>query len=169
MVWCLVGIGAVIGLIIAIVEGDDCFLSILGGALMGLLASIVLLAVFSIVACDAPSTVQEGYSHELIALNDDADGSVSGLFFLGTGSVSSDEDLEYVFIYETEKGMTVGERKAKSVYVRYIEDGETPRLVHYVETYDSSFWDWFLGNKDSWDVFYIPEGSITTNFEIDLE
>ena len=169
MVWWLVGIGAVIGLIIAIIEDDDCFLSILGGALMGLLVSIVLFAVFSIVACDAPGTVHEGYSYELVALNDDADGSISGLFFLGTGSVSSDEDLEYVFIYETEKGMTVGERKAKSVYVQYIAENETPRLVHYVETYDSGFWDWLLGNKDSWDVFYIPEGSITTDFEIDLK
>jgi hypothetical protein len=104
-----------------------------------------------------------------VALNDDADTSVSGLFFLGTGSVSSDEDLEYIFIYETEKGMTVGERKAKNVYIQYIAEGETPRLVHYIETYDSDFWDWFLGNKDSWDVFYIPEGSITSDFEIDLE
>lgn len=169
MVWWLVGIGAVIGLIIAIFEGDDCFLGILGGAITGLIAAIILFAVFSIVACDAPGTVHEGYSYELVALNDDADSSVSGLFFLGTGSVSSDEDLEYVFIYETEKGMTVGERRAKSVYVQYIAKGETPRLVHYVETYDSSFWDWLLGNKDSWDVFYIPEGSITTDFEIDLE
>ena len=73
MIWWLVGIGAVIGLIIAIVEGDDCFLSILGGALMGLIASIVLFAVFSVVACDAPGTVHEGYSYELVALNDDAD------------------------------------------------------------------------------------------------
>lgn len=169
MIWWLVGIGAVIGLIIAIVEGDDCFLSILGGALMGLIVSIVLFAVFSVVACDAPGTVHEGYSYELVALNDDADSSISGLFFLGTGSVSSDEDLEYVFIYETEKGMTVGERRAKSVYVQYIAENETPCLVHYVETYDSSFWDWLLGNKDSWDVFYIPEGSITTDFEIDLK
>ena len=169
MVWCLVGIFAVIGLIIAIFEGDDCFLGILSGAIMGLLVSLVLFAVFSVVACDAPGTVHEGYSYELVALNDDADSSVSGLFFLGTGFVSSDEDLEYVFIYETEKGMTVGERRAKSVYVQYIAENETPRLVHYVETYDSSFWDWLLGNKDSWDVFYIPEGSITTDFEIDLE
>lgn len=169
MIWWLVGIGAVIGLLCAIFEGDDCFLGILGGGVMGLVAAIILFAVFSIVAIDAPATVQEGYSYELIALNDDADTSISGLFFLGTGSVSSDEDLEYVFIYETEKGMTVGERRANSVYIQYIEEGETPRLVHYVETYDSGFWDWLLGNKDSWDVFCIPEGSITTDFEIDLE
>lgn len=169
MIWCLIGIGAIAGLIVAIGEGDDCFLGIMGGGIMGLVVAIVLFAVCSVIACDVPGTVHEGYSYELIALNDDADTSVSGLFFLGTGSVSSDEDLEYVFIYETEKGMTVGERRANSVYVQYIEDDETPRLVHYVETYDSAFWDWLLGNKDSWDVFCIPEGSITTNFEIDLK
>ena len=169
MIWWLVGIGAVIGLIIAIFEGDDWFWGILGGALMGLIAAIILVAIFSVVACDAPGTVHESYSYELVALNDDADTSVSGLFFLGAGSVSSDEDLEYTFIYKTEKGMTVDERKARNVYIQYIVEGETPRLVHYIEIYASGFWDWLLGNKDSWDVFYIPEGSITTDFEIDLE
>ena len=169
MIWWLVGIGAVIGLIIAFFEGDDCFLGTFCGALIGLIAALILFVVLSAAVYDAPGTVNESYSYELVALNDDADTSISGLFFLGTGSVSSDEDLEYVFIYETEKGMTVGERKARSVYIQYIAEGETPRLVHYVETYDSGFWDWLLGDKDSWDVFYIPEGSITSDFEIDLE
>ena len=169
MVWWLVGIGAAIGFLVAAFADDDVFLGTLCGAIMGLLAAIVLYGIFSAVAYDAPGTAHESYSYELVALNDDADTSVSGLFFLGTGSVSSDEDLEYVFIYETEKGMTVGERKARNVYIQYIAEGETPRLVHYIETYDSGFWDWLLGNKDGWDVFYIPEGSITSDFEIDLE
>jgi uncharacterized membrane protein YeaQ/YmgE (transglycosylase-associated protein family) len=169
MIWWLIGIGAVVGLIIAIFDGDCYFLGTFCGAIVGLVAAFILCCIFSAIICDTPTTTYESNSYELVALNDDADTSISGLFFLGTGSLSTDENLEYTFIYETPKGMTVGTRRVNSVYIQYIEEGENPRLVRYVSKYDNQFWNWLLGNCDRWEVFYVPQGSITTNFNIDLQ
>lgn len=170
MIWliCMAG-GAIIATIVSICneyywEPLDTIL----GAVIGIMLALVLSTMLTITLADAPTTIHEYSVTELIALNDGVSGGVSGTYFLGTGHVSSDDDLEYRFIYRTEKGMTVGERRAASVYLEYIEDGEVPRLVKYTSRYDEEFWDWLLGSADSWEVFYIPEGSITNDIVIDL-
>lgn len=170
MVWNLVWVGAAVGLFYGIfIDQMDWLENTFGGALVGFVLSIAVFVGGCFIAADQPVTEQVVSSYDLIALNDGADVSVSGLFFLGSGSISSSEDLEYTFIYKTEKGMTVGERRAKSVYIDYISLDETPRLVTYSNRYVSPFWDWLLGDWNQWEVFYIPKGSITTEFSIDLK
>lgn len=160
----------VIPILWAMSEGYwDCFTVMLGG-LFGLVLSLVLLIGFTVVLEDMPTTVYECSATELVALNDGVSGTtVHGIFFLGTGHVSSSDDLEYRFIYRTEKGMTVGERRAASAYLEYIEDGSSPRLVKYQERYDNKFFDWLIGAVASWETFYIPEGSITSDIVVDLQ
>lgn len=170
MLWliCIIGGMIIVPILCEIFDGYWDFLSIIMGALIGLAASLVLLLCFTIALQDVPTVVYEDNICELIALNDGISGEVSGVFFLGTGHVSSDEDLEYRYVYRTEKGMTVGERKANRVYLEYINTDETPRLVSYKKRYDNKFWDWLLGAVSSWETFYIPQGSITNSIAIDL-
>lgn len=170
MLWliCIIGGMIVVPILCEIFEGYWDALSIVLGALVGIAASLILVLCFTIILQDAPTTVYENNVCELIALNDGISDETSGVFFLGTGHVSSDEDLEYRFMYRTEKGMTVGERNANRVYLEYISTDETPRLVSYKERYNNKFWNWLLGAVSSWETFYIPQGSITNNIAIDL-
>lgn len=166
---CIVGGMIMTPVLCAIFDGYWDFLSVILGGLLGLVLSLVLLIGFTVALEDMPTTVYEYSTTELVALNDGISGTVHGTFFLGTGHASSSNDLEYRFIYRTEKGMTVGERRATSAYLEYIEDGSTPRLVKYKERYDNKFFNWLIGAVASWETFYIPEGSITSDIVVDLQ
>lgn len=170
MLWliCIIGGMIVAPILCKIFDGYWDFLSVILGGLLGLALSLVLLIGFTVALEDMPTTVHECSTTELIALNDGVSGTIHGTFFLGTGHASSSNDIEYRFIYHTEKGMTVGERNANRVYLEYISTDETPRLVSYKERYDNKFWDWLLGAVSSWETFYIPQGSITNSIAIDL-
>ena len=170
MIWSICIIGCATIVTIASIC-SECYwepLDTILGIVLGIIAASILSTVLAISLEGAPTTTYEYSVTELVALNDGVSGEVSGTYFLGTGHVSSDDDLEYRFIYRAEKGMMVGERRATSVYLEYIEDGEVPRLVKYISRYDEEFWDWLLGTADTWEVFYVPEGSITNDIAIDL-
>jgi hypothetical protein len=166
---CVVGGMTITPFLCVIFDGYWDFLSIILGGLLGLVLSLVLLVGFTVALGDMPTTVYKYSTTELVALNDGISGTVHGTFFLGAGYASSSNDLEYRFIYRTEKGMTVGERRATNVYLEYIEDGSSPRLVKYKERYDNKFFDWLIGAVTSWEIFYIPEGSITSDIVVDLQ
>ena len=171
MIWVIGIIGGMIlvPIISYQIEGYWCFLEVLMGAILGAIVAMVATVMFTCALDGAPTTTYEHEVTQLIALNDGMTNSMHGTFFLGTGTASSDSNLEYRFIYRTDKGMTVGERTAKLVYLEYIEEDEVPRLVKWKTRYDDPFWNWFLGAVSSWETFYIPEGSITNTIEINLE
>ena len=109
----------------------------------------------------------EPYSIELVALKDNK--AVNGNFFLGTGTI--DEDQYYFYLTKTEKG--IQQRKLENtsdVYLNYTENGDTPRImvqkcrcadpvINFLAL-DPTFTEYYI---------YVPEGSITNEFSVDLE
>jgi hypothetical protein len=118
---------------------------------------------------------------DLVAL---ADGqSTHGSFFLGSGSVDSDP----AFFWYQDDG--TGGYKLKSinaywVTIREIPEGETPHMVQRCDDYSNipKWVGWPLdisedeesnscGDSDekSWTTFYVPAGSIKSNYILDAQ
>lgn len=101
---------------------------------------------------------------EIVSL---ADGNLlEGRFgFLGQGYI--DEELKYTFVHEGDYGYTTTQIKAKNCFVNYTT--ETPYAIPIKQK-----WGWFgrfwgVGNEKTIGyVFYLPEGSIIEQFNIDL-
>lgn len=89
----------------------------------------------------------------------------SGSFFLGSGSI----DSKPVFWYYADSGgySTLEHRDAEDVRIVETDDHKP----HVVEQKFHSNNDWFhtIYDGESRYVFYIPEGSITNNFELDAQ
>ena len=110
---------------------------------------------------------EEPYSIELVALKDNS--SVNGNFFLGTGTI--DEDQYYFYLTKTAKG--IQQRKLKNtsdVYLNYAESTDTPRIVVQKSRCANPIIDFLaLGPTFTEYYIYVPEGSITNEFSVDLE
>lgn len=101
---------------------------------------------------------------------DDSIGA-SGRFFLGSGRI--DSDIYYYYVYNTVHGQKIGKLRASNVYLKYDDDN------HYIEKYNRHYNDdlktkllvtqLFTKCEDSYYVIYIPEGSITNDFTVDLQ
>ena len=79
-----------------------------------------------------------------------------------------DEDLYYYYAIETEFGYKIEKIKADNVYIQYT-DGET-----HIEKYEGDFvhkskYIWGFPMCDDRYIIYCPEGTITHEFNIDLE
>ena len=101
---------------------------------------------------------------------DDSIGA-SGRFFLGSGRI--DSDIYYYYVYNTAHGQKIGKLRASNAYLKYDDDN------HYIEKYSRYYNDdlktkllvtqLFTKCEDSYYVIYIPEGSITIDFTVDLQ
>lgn len=101
---------------------------------------------------------------KIIALKDNQ--NISGNFYIFGGYI--DEDLYYYYATETEFGYKTEKIKADSVYIKYT-DGNA-----HIEEYAAMFADDYVNLfgcplNNSRYVIYCPEGTITNEFNIDLE
>lgn len=87
----------------------------------------------------------------------------SGSFFLGSGSI----DSKPVFWYYADNGgySTLEYRDASSVHIVETDDQE-PRVTEQ-RFHSNNRWFHTIHDGARQYVFYIPEGSITNNFELD--
>lgn len=137
--------------------------------LMGTVISLPIFLMFiGVAGCSPQVPMGEPTSIELVAVKDNS--SINGSFFLGNGTIN--EDQYYYYLTETSKGIVQQKINIDKniVYLRYIKEGETPRLEEQTTRCESDVL-YFLS---SWTTkteyyFYIPEGSITNDFVIDLE
>ena len=125
---------------------------------------IVIVAI--IVPLFFPTTQVLIQTQNILALNDNI--SIEGNYFLFSGYIN--EKMEYRYIIDTDKGKHVESCDVDNTYIK-----ETTDDKHYIEHYKSEFkyqWmrTWFICLDDSsYDVIYVPKGSITTKYNIDLE
>lgn len=175
MFFVCLGIGIIIGIWLFIAEIRDygdigqgfwCLFSISVVALiLGLLITL-----FSCGIAEGSPTEPYGEPEtiELIALKDGNE--IFGSFFLGSGMIN--EDQYYYYLIETPKGIQQKNTLVnENVFLHYIENGETPRLVkQFMRTSNKFLLFWTCGADAHIEShFYIPKGSLTTEFEIDLE
>lgn len=103
---------------------------------------------------------------EITALKDNSE--LHGSFYLGSGSI--DEETYYYFMTETNKGKKMDKVSTKDAY---LNEGETENT--YIEVYDLVFTNsiakFLFGESSGYDeyIFYIPENSVTTEFNVDME
>ncbi|MFZ3068728.1 MAG: hypothetical protein WA052_00220 [Microgenomates group bacterium] len=92
------------------------------------------------------------------------DATVSGGFFLGSGSI---DETEYLFFNTvTEDGMIHPEKVEKYTEVYIVEGSGQPRLeiAYYVP---SDKWKWWInGGYENVYIFYIPEGSVDSGYRV---
>ena len=130
---------------------------------------------------------------DLVALSDN--NLTNGNFFLGSGSVNN--STYYFYYSETEHGLKLNKLNADfdDVYIKYCSENDKPRIEkeNAKTTYEYSlrnkpgFWNldiysyWYYYNYKNDDIveekeheeirylIYVPEGSIKTDFTIDMQ
>ena len=169
------GIGFIIGVWLLFTEIRDygdfgqglCYL--FGVSLVAFLIGILLTLIGCVFAdCSPSEPYGEPETIELMALKDGDE--IFGSFFLGSGMV--EEDQYYYYLIETPKGIQQQKTLVdENVFLHYIENGETPRLEKQTMRTSNKFLLFWTCGADTYTEshFYIPKGSLTTEFEIDLE
>lgn len=135
-------------------------------SLLSLLASFIGAMIIGAIFY-TPERIEVGTqtTSEIYALADNS--GIEGSFFLGSGSI--DEEMKYVYVVEVEgKGYKMHTIDADSAYVQYY-DG-TPKMVETTYWFKSELLNFFgICPSGTEYIFYIPEGSITNSYVIDLE
>jgi hypothetical protein len=124
----------------------------------------VVIFIVSLAFSNAEFIYNETDDIEIIALNDNVGNH--GHFYIMGGY--SESELYYYYATETEFGRKVDKIKAEDSYVNYTSD--TPHIEVYTPSFAKKWMDWFamplVSNRY---IVYCPEGTMTTEFNIDLE
>lgn len=160
------------------VDVDDIcegFLLGLLGIATGLLISLFVCGLIIpgiAMANDAETVITGEEATKLYALKDNS--GVSGSFFLGCGSVETDNYIYYI-TYEDGKGYEVKNQSSNyNVYIDYLTNEnckyEDPVKVEYSCKFKNPILNFLTWGPDGWTTFYVPEGSVLENYySIDLE
>ena len=156
-----------VGMVLGFLEGYGILSSILGSLLGGLIAfaiGIMLLIPMTFWSNCLPTT-EKISTEQIYALNDASE--VDGRVYLSSGTIN--EQLVYRYMTKGDLGLYAKEVKASNAY---IQEGHKDA---YVEHHDVCFKYWWChiigveGLLKDYDVFYVPEGSVTTEYKLNLE
>lgn len=101
---------------------------------------------------------------EIVALKDSM--TVKGGYYVFGGYTNS--DLQYYYAEKNNGGYHVSHVSARNTVIMYTD--ENPRLEHYkAEKFKNKFAYVFGFPMDERYILYVPEGSLTTDFVIDLQ
>lgn len=107
---------------------------------------------------------------EIVALKDNF--GIEGVHFLFSGYVN--DELKYTYLYDTEYGLAYNSVDAKSSFVvEYLaDDTRMPYVIKSHREKKSPIFKFLFLMEPTSDysyTFYLPEGSVITNYNIDLE
>lgn len=71
----------------------------------------------------------------------------------------------YIYNYDTDIGIISDREDVTRSYIKYIDKGETPRLVNWYTKSKSKIVSFAIDTKTSYYTFYIPEGSILVDIK----
>lgn len=172
MFWLILGIvGVIVAIIIYVVsdawfDGGDIFAFSVIALIMAVALSIMgCLTSNSIATENAEINYDIVSDTKIVALKDNQ--NVSGNYYLFSGYV--DEDLYYYYATETEFGYKTEKLKVNNVYIKYTKDEphiekHEPRFTNDVVTFFAC-----CPCKPDRYIIYCPEGTITSEFNVDLE
>lgn len=139
------------------------FLATIGMQILAFIIALIPCVICgAILTCDVPlSETRE--TTAIYALADNR--TTSGSFFLGIGSV--DEDVRYYYVEATDLGKHVESVPATN---SYIIESDSPSITVVTYGWESNGWDW-LGFclADPNYIFAVPAGSVTEDYNIDLQ
>lgn len=157
-------LGFLIGFIIGLYD-DGFFLGVLSSILGLIIGFVVWLFVGGIIGCFLP-TVEVVEEHELCALSDSS--SVEGVNYLFSGYI--DEKLVCRYVIDTERGKHIEEEKTNNVYIK--EGNYTPTVKIHKMDLKKDWYDWFaheLFVEGYYVEFFVPENTVTSEYNIDLQ
>ena len=170
MIWFIIGF--VVFVVLAICICADTW-NDLNDKIIGCIATFLLSSLVSALVCLLASVimscfVEVDYSEvsdtKIITLKDNQ--NMNGNFYIFSGHV--EEDLYYYYATETELGYKTEKVKANNAYIKYT-DGETHIEKHmgkFANNIANIFG--FPMYNDRY-IIYCPEGTITNEFNVDLE
>ena len=138
--------------------------------------AFLIVVVLSVLVTIVAPMQKSQYSFEINSLKDNivTAGKINSGIYSARGYF--DGELSYFFSRPTDKGEIVGHISAGKTYIQY--DNEKPRIeVHQKspnisETMSKVFFTkWFATKETEYYVLYVPEGTISTidEYQIDLE
>lgn len=129
-----------------------------------MLSVLVWLFASLIISAFAETDYYVASDTKIIALKDNQ--NINGSFYIMGGYV--DEDLYYYYAAETELGYKTEKVSAENSYIKYTDDAA------HIETYRAEFTNDYVNffafpMHDNRYIIYCPEGTVTNEFDIDLE
>ena len=159
----------IIGIILGIVFGWKDSYEAIEAALGGFIGVIIGLFVWFIVSlfCYNLPYNEIVTTQEICALNDSSE--VGGQKFLFSGYI--EENLVYRYVVDTERGKHIEECDVDDAYIKDIESNNP-----YVEIHKYQFksgWYYLFAidfkSEENYQVFYVPNGTITNEYNVDLQ
>lgn len=170
MIWIIIGGIVCIAVIIHILFdkwndlADKFFYSFVTIMLSFCITGFVLLGASGITSCVAEIEYDVDSDTKIIALKDNQ--NVNGSFYILGGYV--DEDLYYYYATETEFGYKTEKMKADNAYIKYTDN--EPHIERYVGDFaNEGAYFWGFPMCDDRYIIYVPEGTVTNEFNVDLE
>ena len=158
----------VVSLILCLDEGDgivaSTIVTLIFSTVIGLLSSLLFLIPNTFI----PKEEKEysSVSHKIVALKDTKESK--GSFILGSGYI--DEELYYYYFEETSEGLKKRKLRASDCYIKY---DDNPRVIEYTHTGYKKAYHYIYATPEvihvTYYVIYVPKGSITNEFKVDLE
>ncbi|NOR84870.1 hypothetical protein GQ473_02025 [archaeon] len=138
--------------------------------IFSILVIITLIYIVFAIATMNTIIITEDVSTNIYSLKLDSTESFTGWFILGTGYVSGNSELQYIFYIDTVDGKILTTTDAFATTI--IESDDAPHLIQTFESYGNQFW-----NTDFEDIKYhktcitksilhVPIGSIRSEFEL---
>lgn len=131
-------------------------------------ASLVVVILMSLFANECIARENITYEIEstnsIVALKDNQ--NISGSFFIFGGY--EDEDLYYYYAEETDIGIRTNKVLAKDAYIIY--DNNNPRIEEIEAVKFKHWWNYIYAFPlDNYTKLYVPDGTVTSDYNIDLE
>lgn len=170
MIWLIIGL--IVSIVVTVFNFCDYlldwfekfFFSFLELILSIAISFLVLLGVSAIVSCFAEVDYNMVSDTKIIALKDNQ--NVNGNFYIMGGYV--DEELYYYYATETEFGYKTEKVSAENSYIKYTN--EETHIEEYEVEFVNDYVYWFAMpmQLDRY-IIYCPEGTVTNEFNVDLE
>lgn len=156
---------AIIGFLLMFFDWEEFGMALMGGILGGLIGIIVWFILGGIIGCNL-QTVETIEEQEILALNDSS--SIEGASYLFSGYI--DEDLVCRYVINTERGKHIEEVNTKNVYIN--EGDYEPTVKIHTTHFKKDWYYWFahdLFSSEYYVEFFVPENTVTSEYNIDLK
>lgn len=158
-------LGVIIGVIYGFKDED-----IVGAILLGIAGftfGLVAWFIIGLVGIALP-TVESVETQEIYALNDSSE--LEGQKFLFSGYI--EENLVYRYVVESDKGKHIEECSVNDAYIKDIKS-DSPYVEFHTYEFKHGWFGLFAMNWkslcESYYVFYVPNGTVTNEYNVDLK
>ena len=153
----------IIGFLIVWFDWEEFGMSFMGGLLGFFVGLLLWFLVGGIIGAGLPM-VEVVEEQEICALNDSS--SIEGASYLFSGYI--DEDLVCRYVINTERGKHIEEVDTDNVYIK--EGDYTPMVKIHKFEFEKEWYYWFAHDilTEYYVEFFVPENTVTSEYNIDL-